>query len=73
MSHQSSNVGGDGSWNGNVKKGLKVEIPLKFKWFSYRLLTYYTPCFYRIDFVVIPFYIELPWSIIRGKNSQWDQ
>ena len=22
---------------------------------------YYTPCFYRIGFVVIPFYIELPW------------
>ena len=22
----------------------------------------YAPCFYRIDFVVIPFNIELPWS-----------
>ena len=22
---------------------------------------YYVPCFYRIDFVVIPSYIELPW------------
>ena len=22
---------------------------------------YYAPCFYRIDFVVIPSYIELPW------------
>ena len=23
---------------------------------------YYAPCFYRIDFVVIPSYIELPWN-----------
>ena len=23
---------------------------------------YYVPCFYRIDFAVIPSYIELPWD-----------
>ena len=26
MNYQSSNFGGEGSWNENVKKGLKVEI-----------------------------------------------
>ena len=29
MNYQSSNFEGDGSWNENVKKGLKVEIFLK--------------------------------------------
>ena len=24
---------------------------------------YYAPCFYRIDLVVIPSYLELPWFI----------
>ena len=28
---------------------------------------YYGPCFYRIDDVVIPFYIELPWN---NENNQ---
>ena len=23
----------------------------------------YAPCFYRIDFVVIPSYVELPWYV----------
>ena len=29
MNYQSSNVGSEGSWNENVKNGLKVEISLK--------------------------------------------
>ena len=29
MNYQSSNFGSEGSWNENVKKGLKVEISLK--------------------------------------------
>ena len=28
MNYQSSNFGSEGSWNENVKKGLKVEISL---------------------------------------------
>ena len=31
MNYQSSNFRGKGSWNENVKKGLKVEISLKIK------------------------------------------
>ena len=33
INYQSSIFGGEGSWNENVKNGLKVESPLKFKWF----------------------------------------
>ena len=37
------------------------------------MTNYYTPCFYRIDFVVIPSYIELPCSetycIIHKKTT----
>ena len=29
MDYQSSNYEDEGSWNENVKKGLKVEIPFK--------------------------------------------
>ena len=29
-----------------------------------QMSNYYAPCFYIIDFVIIPFYIELPWSFI---------
>ena len=29
MNYQSANFGGDGNWNENVKKGLKVEVSLK--------------------------------------------
>ena len=29
MNYQFSNFRGEGSWNENVKKGLKVEIPFK--------------------------------------------
>ena len=31
MNYQSSNFGGQGSWNENVKKGLKVEFLWKYK------------------------------------------
>ena len=29
MNYQSSDFGSEGSWNENIKKGLKVEISLK--------------------------------------------
>ena len=37
---------------------------------------HYAPCFYRIDFAVIPSYIELPWlsqgiSFKSFLNSSW--
>ena len=31
---------------------------------------YYAPCFYKIDFDVIPSYIELPWFNIRKAMSK---
>ena len=31
---------------------------------------YYAPCFYRIDFFVIPSYIELPWTPITKNYSK---
>ena len=38
---------------------------------------YYEPCFYRVDFDVIPSYIELPWchhfdGIIKIKDFDFD-
>ena len=39
MNYQSSSFGGEGSWNKILRKGKKVEIPLKFHCFFY-LLTY---------------------------------
>ena len=29
---------------------------------------HYVPCFYRIDFVIIPSHIELPW-LIKFQND----
>ena len=31
MNYQSSDFGGEGSWNENIEKGLKVEIPFKIR------------------------------------------
>ena len=33
---------------------------------------YYAPCFYRVDFVVIPSYIELPWPNFKEKKRPLD-
>ena len=41
MNYQSSNFRGEGSWNENVKKGLKLEISFKiYMIFFYGLFTY---------------------------------
>ena len=34
---------------------------------------YYAPCFYRIDFVVIPSYIELPCSDYKDYKSSFNE
>ena len=35
MNYQSSSFGGEGSWNKILRKGKKVEIPLKFQFFLF--------------------------------------
>ena len=35
-----------------------------------QMSNYYAPCFYKIDFDVIPSYIELPWFNIRKAMSK---
>ena len=30
---------------------------------------YYAPCFYRINFVIIPSYIELPWFMFDCRDG----
>ena len=32
---------------------------------------YYAPCFYRIDFVVIPSYIELLWTDEGNRKGKY--
>ena len=37
-----------------------------------QMSNYYVPCFNRIDFVVIPSYIELPWYILSYVSYSID-
>ena len=34
------------------------------------MISYYAPCFYRIDFVVIPSYVEVIWCYWPGPSSR---
>ena len=50
---------------------LVVNEPMKSITWGKQMHSYYAPCFYRTDFVVIPSYVELPWYQIlftQGKK-----
>ena len=51
MNYQSSNFVDEDSWNENVKKGLKAEIPLIFKWI-FQLCCY--SFLYRTSLIELP-------------------